>query len=71
LTSGYARAFAFAAILGAVAFAASFIVPSLGRKGADEAPVEESSVAVVGGVDGALPTLEAHPQGTDVRINPA
>jgi EmrB/QacA subfamily drug resistance transporter len=71
LTSGYARAFVFAAILGAVAFAASFIVPSIGRKGADEAPVEESSVAVVDGVDGALPTLEAHPQGTDVRINPA
>jgi EmrB/QacA subfamily drug resistance transporter len=32
LTAGYARAFDVAAILGAVAFAAAFIVPSIGRK---------------------------------------
>ena len=37
LTSGYVRAFSVAAVLGVAAFLASFIVPSIGSKGATDA----------------------------------
>jgi EmrB/QacA subfamily drug resistance transporter len=75
LTSGYARAFGLDAILGAVALAASFIVPSIGRTpteklaaqavAAEPSPAQESSAAVVGGVEGALPALDPLTQTTD------
>jgi MFS family permease len=55
LTSGYARAFELAAILGLVAFAASFIVPTIGPKPAPERPTDETFEAVVDGEEGALP----------------
>jgi hypothetical protein len=65
LTSGYARAFALAAIFGIVAFAASFIVPSIGPKRSAGAPVVESPV-------GSLPVRDpAGQMGADVQVEPA
>jgi EmrB/QacA subfamily drug resistance transporter len=58
LTSGYSRAFELAAVLGVVAFAASFIVPSIGPKPAHETPAKETFEAVVDGEESALPALD-------------
>jgi EmrB/QacA subfamily drug resistance transporter len=59
LTSGYARAFTLAAFLGLVAFATSFVVPSI-RAAAVHGPtpeVQATSEPVVDGEEGALPAL--------------
>jgi hypothetical protein len=55
LTAGYARAFEVASILGLVAFAASFIVPSIGKKTLETevGPVDDDS----GGADGSAPPI--------------
>jgi EmrB/QacA subfamily drug resistance transporter len=72
LTSGYARAFELAAVLGLVAFAASFIVPSSHPKAAPQSPAEETFEAVVDGEESALPTLDpVGPGAVDVRPGPA
>jgi EmrB/QacA subfamily drug resistance transporter len=69
--SGYARAFALAAILGMVAFAASFIVPTIGSRRSAETPAGGTHDAV-DGEEGARPTPDpvGH-MGADVRIEPA
>jgi hypothetical protein len=71
LTSGYARAFELAAVLGAVAFAASFIVPSSHPKVAPETPADETFEALVDAKGSALPTLDpvspASPAVADLR----
>jgi hypothetical protein len=66
LTSGYARAFGVAAALGAVAIAASFIVPSIRPKPAPETargedPVTAQSVAQPG-LDPVLPAAVVRPE---------
>jgi EmrB/QacA subfamily drug resistance transporter len=66
LTSGYARAFALATLLGLAAFAASFIVPSLHpRRTAEsppgqpsESPAGDTFEALVDGEESSLPTLD-------------
>jgi hypothetical protein len=58
LTSGYARAFALAAVLSLVAFGASFIVPSIRPKRDLEAVVQVSAGAPVGSEEGALASLD-------------
>jgi EmrB/QacA subfamily drug resistance transporter len=71
LTSGYARAFGLAAVLGVVAFGASFIVPSIGPKPAPESPAEETFEAVVDGEEGELPTLDpVGSRGRELRPEP-
>jgi EmrB/QacA subfamily drug resistance transporter len=57
LTSGYARAFEVAAVLGLAAFVASFIVPSLKGAKAPEPEPEMTFEALVDGEEGALPAL--------------
>ncbi len=68
LTAGYARAFAWAAGLGLVAFISSFIVPSIGPRQAPEA--EPTSEALVDGEEGALPVVDPISQGS-IRPEPA
>jgi EmrB/QacA subfamily drug resistance transporter len=60
LTAGYARAFALAAVLGLVAFLASFIVPSIrGARAPEPVPEPERTFeAVVDGEECALPVLD-------------
>ncbi len=55
LTSGYARAFTFAAVLGLVAFIASFIVPTLGPQRITEPKAMQLAEALVEGEESALP----------------
>jgi EmrB/QacA subfamily drug resistance transporter len=64
LTSGYARAFALASILGLLAFAASFIVPSLAAKPATDRGPQTTFEALVDGEEGALPVETASPPST-------
>jgi MFS family permease len=59
LTSGYARAFTLDAILGLCAFAAAFIVPSLGPRRSAESPAESPAEQIADAVPGA----EAAPDG--------
>ncbi len=61
LTSGYARAFTLAAFLGAAAFAASFVVPTIKAAAAHTpGPKPEATFeALVDGEEGALPAFEA------------
>jgi hypothetical protein len=65
LTAGYARAFEVASILGLVAFAASFIVPSIGKKTleSDVALTEDNAV----GDAGAAPSLGSTATASNVR----
>jgi EmrB/QacA subfamily drug resistance transporter len=65
LTAGYARAFEVASILGLVAFAASFIVPSIGKKTV-ESEVEHTADEAVGGA-GAAPSLGSTAATSNVR----
>ena len=58
LTAGYARAFGVAAALSVVAFAASFIVPSIGPKRTEESPAAHAVEAAVDGGEASLPTLD-------------
>jgi EmrB/QacA subfamily drug resistance transporter len=58
LTSGYARAFTLASVLGLAAFAASFIVPSIGPKRTPEPEALETFEALVDGEESELPTLD-------------
>jgi EmrB/QacA subfamily drug resistance transporter len=58
LTAGYARAFALAAALGVLAFAASFIVPYIGPRRSNETVAKESFAAVVEGTESELPALQ-------------
>jgi EmrB/QacA subfamily drug resistance transporter len=57
LTSGYARAFELAAILGLIAFLSSFIVPSIKAARAPEPELESTSDAAAEGEESALPIL--------------
>jgi EmrB/QacA subfamily drug resistance transporter len=59
LTSGYSQAFVVAAVLGVVAFAASFVVPPL-RSGAERS-AGRAPGAVGGGEDRAVPSLSPEP----------
>jgi EmrB/QacA subfamily drug resistance transporter len=60
LTSGYARAFGLAAVLGLAAFLASLIVPSIRPGHGAHAPADDRQVAesVVDGEEGALPAFD-------------
>jgi predicted MFS family arabinose efflux permease len=58
LTAGYARAFAWAAGLGIVAFVSSFIVPSLGPRRAAESEPERTVEPLFEGEEGVLPAPE-------------
>jgi EmrB/QacA subfamily drug resistance transporter len=76
LTAGYARAFALDAILGLVACAAAFIVPSLGRRQPADSPAaqpprEQVGRAVVGGEQSALPAFDPASTAATVRPEPA
>jgi predicted MFS family arabinose efflux permease len=65
LTAGYARAFEVASILGLVAFAASFIVPSIGKKTL-ESEVEPTEDKAAGDA-GAAPSLGSTATTANVR----
>ena len=65
LTAGYARAFEVASILGLVAFAASFIVPSIGKKTL-ESEVEHTEDKALGDA-GAVPSLGSTATTANVR----
>ncbi|HEY2215230.1 MAG TPA: MFS transporter [Acidimicrobiales bacterium] len=70
LTAGYARAFAWAAGLGFLAFVSSFIVPSIGPRKATEPQPEVAFEPLVDGEEGALPALDQAPLGS-IRPDPA
>jgi len=57
LTSGYARAFTLASILGVVAFVASFIIPYTKPDAAPASDAQEMLESAVDGGEGELPTL--------------
>jgi hypothetical protein len=65
LTAGYARAFEVASILGLVAFAASFIVPAIGKKTL-ETEVEHTEDEVLGD-SGAPSSLDSTATTSHVR----
>jgi len=75
LTSGYGRAYALDAILGLCAFAAAFIVPSLGpRPSAEspaESPAEQIAAAVVEREEAAHPVLDPAATARTIRPEPA
>jgi predicted MFS family arabinose efflux permease len=75
LTSGYGRAYALDAILGLCAFAAAFIVPSLGpRPSAEspaESPAEQIADAVVEREEAAHPVLDPAATARTIRPEPA
>ncbi len=55
LTSGYARAFTIASVLGLLAFAVSWVVPYVRPKQSDQSEVELAASEPADGLDGALP----------------
>jgi hypothetical protein len=71
LTSGYARAYGLDALLGLCAFAAAFIVPSLGPRRSAHPPAEQIGEAEVHGDEGALPAFDPAPAAAAVRPEPA
>jgi predicted MFS family arabinose efflux permease len=70
LTSGYGRAFILDALLGLCAFAAAFIVPSLGPRRSAESPAEQIGEAAVDG-EGALPAFDPASTAGTMRPEPA
>jgi EmrB/QacA subfamily drug resistance transporter len=71
LTSGYGRAYALDAVLGLGAFAAAFIVPSLGPRRSAESPAEETFETLVDGEEGALPVFDPAATAGIIRPEPA
>jgi hypothetical protein len=63
LTSGYARAFTLDALLGLCAFAAAFIVPSLGPRRSGGSPADQIAEAVADGAE-AVPAPALDPAAT-------
>jgi len=72
LTSGYGRAFTLDALLGLCAFAAAFIVPSLGPRRSAESPADQIAGAVADGADAVpAPALDPAALARTVRADPA
>jgi hypothetical protein len=71
LTSGYGRAFILDALLGLCAFAAAFIVPSLGPRRSAESPAEQIGETAVDGEEGARPAFDPASTAGTMRPEPA